>query len=160
MPEERRQFRVLYRDFLSRMVDLEILSTGGDVQKLLVQFAAMLAAFSFTYAVASVPRYVQSTLPQDQLLVAAWSEQEFLIATTMAIAGLFGVLAWNTVLPDRRDAWCWACCRCARGPSSWRRWRPSPPRWASAWRRSTASPASPFRSSCGPDGEPCGACVG
>ena len=103
MPEARRQFRVLYRDFLTRLVDLEILSTGGDVQRLLVQFAALLAAASFTYAVASVPRYVQSTLPQGQLLVAAWSEQEFLIASTMAIAGLFGVLAWNTVLPDRRD---------------------------------------------------------
>ncbi|MGO9262038.1 MAG: ABC transporter permease [Bryobacteraceae bacterium] len=96
-------FRVLYRDFLTRLVDLEILSAGADVQKLLVQFAAMLAAASFTYAVASVPRYVQSRLPQSQLLVAAWSEQEFLIASTMAIAGLFSVLAWNTVLPDRRD---------------------------------------------------------
>jgi predicted permease len=103
MPEARRQFRVLYRDFLTRLVDLEILSAGGDVQRLLVQFAAMLAAASFTYAVAGVPRYVQSTLPLRQLLVAAWSEQEFLIASTMAIAGLFGVLAWNTVLPDRRD---------------------------------------------------------
>ena len=35
--------------------------------------------------------------------MAAWGEQEFLIASTMAIAGLFSVLAWNTVLPDRRD---------------------------------------------------------
>ena len=96
-------FRVLYRDFLTRLVDLEILSTGADAQKLLVQFAAILAAASFTYAVASAPRYIQSTLPQAQLLVAAYGEQEFLIASTMAIAGLFGVLAWNTVLPDRRD---------------------------------------------------------
>jgi predicted permease len=103
MPEARRQFRILYRDFLTRLVDLEILSTGGDVQKLLVQFAAMLAAASFTYAVASVPRYIQSSLPHRELLVAAWSEQEFLIASSMAIAGLFSVLAWNTVLPDRRD---------------------------------------------------------
>ncbi len=103
MPEARRQFRILYREFLARLVDLEILSSGGDVQKVLVQFAAMLAAASFTYAVASVPRYVQSTMPHRQLLVAAWSEQEFLVASTMAIAGLFSVLAWNTVLPDRRD---------------------------------------------------------
>jgi len=101
--EPARPFCVLYRDFLTRLVDLEILSTGADVQKLLAQFAAMLAAASFTYAVASVPRYVQSALPPEQLLRAAASEQEFLIASTMAIAGLFSVLAWNTVLPDRRD---------------------------------------------------------
>ena len=86
-------------------MDLEILSTGADVQKLLAQFAAMLAAASFTYAVASVPRYVKSQLPQTQLLTAAYGEQEFLIASTMAIAGLFSVLAWNTVLPDRRDCY-------------------------------------------------------
>ncbi|HWC95619.1 MAG TPA: ADOP family duplicated permease [Candidatus Sulfopaludibacter sp.] len=103
MPDSRRQFRILYRDFLTRLVDLEILSSGGDVGKLLVQFAAMLAAASFTYTVAVVPNYVKSTLPLRELLVAARSEQEFLIASTMAVAGLFSVLAWNAVLPDRRD---------------------------------------------------------
>ena len=29
---------------------------------------------------------------------------QFLIGTTMVIAGLFTLLAWNTVLPDRRDS--------------------------------------------------------
>jgi len=96
-------FRVLYRDFLARLVDLEILSTGADVQKLLIQFAAMLAAASFTYALVSVPRYIESRLPQSALLIASYPEQEFLIASTMAIAGLFSVLAWNTILPDRPD---------------------------------------------------------
>jgi hypothetical protein len=38
------QFRVLYREFLFRMVDLEVLSAHalGDVNKLLGQFAALL----------------------------------------------------------------------------------------------------------------------
>jgi hypothetical protein len=35
--------------------------------------------------------------------VAAWGDQEFLIATTIAIAGFFAVLAWNAPFPDRRD---------------------------------------------------------
>ena len=99
------QLRVLYRDFLGRLVDLEILSSGADVQRLLAQFAAMLAAASFTYVVFSLPAYIHSTLPQAKLLMAARGEQEFLVAATMAIAGLFGVLAWNTVLPDRRDCY-------------------------------------------------------
>ena len=47
MPDERRQFRVLYRDFLFRMVDLELLSAGGKIGNLLGQFAAMLTAFIF-----------------------------------------------------------------------------------------------------------------
>ena len=103
MPEARRQFRVLYRDFLVRIVDLEILSSGGEIQKLLAQFAAMLAAFSFVIAVWIIPNIATSGLAHEKLSVAVWPIEEFLIASTMAIAGLFGLLAWNTILPDRRD---------------------------------------------------------
>ena len=97
------QFRVLYRDFLFRVLDIELLPAVDDIQRLLAQFGAMLAAFSFTVAVFSLPKYIMSNLPHAKLLVAARGEQEFLIATTMAIAGLFSVLAWNNVLPARRD---------------------------------------------------------
>lgn len=103
MPSERIQFGILYRDFLRRIVDLEVLSASGDIQKLLVQLGAILAAFNFVLAITTVRRYLAVTLPYARLLVAAWGDEEFLIATTMAVAGLFAVLAWNTVLPDRRD---------------------------------------------------------
>ena len=53
MPDERRQFRILYRDFLFRMVDLELLSASGEIQTLLVQFVAMLAAFNFVVSIFS-----------------------------------------------------------------------------------------------------------
>ncbi len=104
MPDERRQFRILYRDFLTRIVDLELLSARGDIQNLLVQFVAILAAFNFVVAVVRVPQFALSMLPREKLLVLAWGDQEFLISTTMAIAGLFAVLAWNAVFPDRRDS--------------------------------------------------------
>ena len=104
MPSERRQFRILYRDFLFRMVDLEVLSAHGDIRKLLGQFVALLAAFSFVLGFLFVPRYASSTLPAQRLLVAAWGDQEFLIATTIGLVGLFAVIAWNAVLPDRRDS--------------------------------------------------------
>ncbi|HLK67256.1 MAG TPA: hypothetical protein VKU19_27665 [Bryobacteraceae bacterium] len=104
MPEERRQFGVLYRDFLLRLVDLELLSAAGDVQKLLGQFGAMLAAFSFTITVFTFPALATARLPYGRLVDAVRIEEEFLIATTMAIAGLFSVLAWNAVFPDRRDS--------------------------------------------------------
>jgi predicted permease len=103
-PSRARQFRVLYRDFLSRMIDIEVLSARGELQALLGQFAAMLAALSFVMTVYLVPRYGTSPLPHARLLTLAWLDEEFLIGTTMAIAGMFSVLAWNAVMPDLRDA--------------------------------------------------------
>jgi MacB-like periplasmic core domain len=103
-PNQHRQFLVLFRSFLSRMIDLELLASRGEIQTLLAQFAAMLAAFSFTLTIFLAPRYATSPLPHARLLTLAWLDEEFLIGTTMAIAGLFTLLAWNTVLPDRRDS--------------------------------------------------------
>ena len=50
---EKLQFRVLYREFLFRMVDLELLSAHalGDSNKLLGQFAALLIFFSILLSV-------------------------------------------------------------------------------------------------------------
>ncbi len=103
MPDQRRQFRLLYRDFLFRILDLELLASRGDAQRLLTQFAALLAAFSFTFTIYFVPRYGLSTLPWEKLSRLGWVDQDLLISTTMAIAGMFTVLAWNNLLPDRRD---------------------------------------------------------
>src|SRR5579872_2152103 len=86
------------------MVDLELLSSHGDLQKLLGQCGALLAALSFVMAVLMVPRYAASRLSPQALAIAAWGDEEFLISTTMAVAGLFAVVAWNAVLPDRRDS--------------------------------------------------------
>ena len=44
---EKHQFRVLFREFRLRVIDLELLSTDGDPTKLLGQFAALLLGFSF-----------------------------------------------------------------------------------------------------------------
>src|SRR5204863_5421859 len=98
-------FRVLYRDFLARLIDLEVLSARAGIVNLFIQFAAVLAAFNFVVAIASTRQYATSPLPRDRLLIAAWSHEEFLIATTMAITGLFAVLAWNVLFPDRRDSY-------------------------------------------------------
>lgn len=97
------QFRILYRDFLSRMVDLEVLSARGDPQKLLAQFGALLGGLSFVLALMMVQRFTESKLPPEKLAIAAWGDEEFLIGITIAVVGLFAVIAWNNVLPDRRD---------------------------------------------------------
>ena len=39
----------------------------------------------------------------DLGLVLAWVEAHFLISTTMLVVGLFAVLSWESMFPDRRD---------------------------------------------------------
>lgn len=97
------QFRVLYRQFLFRMVDLELLSAHaqGDVNKLLGQFAALLVMVSVGLA---IPAMGVDSIRSPQLrLFLTWSMEHFLIATTMLVVGLFAVLSWDSTFPDRRD---------------------------------------------------------
>lgn len=99
------QVRILYREFLFRLVDRDVLSVSaqGDASRLLGQIATLLILLSipFTFPVLALDN---RHLPHDQLRVAAWSAEHALIATTMLIVGLFGVLSWESGYPDRRDA--------------------------------------------------------
>src|SRR5580692_8876467 len=98
------QFRVLYRQFLFRVVDLELLSTSakGDVSKLLGQFAALLLYVSLLLALVGI-LFGSSDMPAPQKLAATWGIENFLIATTMLVVGLFVVMSWDSMFPDRRD---------------------------------------------------------
>ena len=104
MLDSRAQFRVLYHNFLTCVVDLQFLPNPGDIQKLGIQLMAALSALGLVIAIYEVPRYSFSGWPAEKLAIAAWGDQEFMIATTMAIAGLLAILAWNSVLPARQDA--------------------------------------------------------
>ncbi len=97
MLDERRQFRILYRDFLVRLVDLEVISSGGDPMNLVVQFGAILGALSFIFSLAAVNL-------RNAPRVVLWGFEEFLVRNTIAVVGLFTVLAWNALLPERRDS--------------------------------------------------------
>lgn len=98
------QFRVLYRQFLFRAVDLELLSASaqGDISKLLGQFASLLVFLSFLVAL-SVMGLGGNSMPAPQRLAASWGIEFLLIATTMLVVGLFAVLSWDSMFPDRRD---------------------------------------------------------
>jgi len=104
MIDARRQFRVLYRDFLVRLVDLELLSADGDLQKLFVPIGAILGGFSFVLSLHLVPQYAFSKLSQTSRALAASGDQEFLLAVTMVVVGMFAILSWNVVLPDKRES--------------------------------------------------------
>ncbi len=92
------QFRTLYRVFLLRVVDLELLSADGDPTKLIGQFASIFATFSFCLT-APVLLMNGNGLQMTQ----AWMFEHFFIETAMTAAGLIAVLNWDAAFPDKRD---------------------------------------------------------
>lgn len=99
---ERRQRGVLYREFLLRIVDRELLSSysKGDASQLLLQILTLLVCVSVLFC---VPALIDPG-PYPQLrLMFAWSVEHFLIATTMLAVGILAVLNWGGVFPDQRD---------------------------------------------------------
>ena len=81
---EKIQFRVLYREFLFRMVDLDLLSADalGDSNKLLGRFAALLIFISIGLA-SSALGVGNPRMSPPARLVYTWSAEHFVIATTM-----------------------------------------------------------------------------
>ena len=102
---ERRQFRALVRLFAYRLFDTDIVSVRGDLSSLLSQVAALLAALSLVLVLMTGPKYagLYQHLTAAQLQAAAWADQEFLISTSMVIVGVFTLLLWDALFPDRRD---------------------------------------------------------
>lgn len=94
------QFRVLYRVFLLRVIDLELLASDGDPTQLMGQFAAVFATISF-FSAFPVPYLLVDPRPIPVAL--AYMFEHYLIETTMTIAGLIAVLSWDSAFPDRRD---------------------------------------------------------
>jgi hypothetical protein len=98
------QFRVLYREFLFQLVDLELLSPDahGDINKLLGQFAAVLICFSVALGFGGL-LFDARRMPPALFRIATLGIEHFLISTTMIVVGLFAVLSWDSTFPDRRD---------------------------------------------------------
>lgn len=100
----KRQFRILYREFLFRMVDLEILSAHalGDSSKLLGRFAALLVFISLGLSWAAFG-FAETRMTPAMSLTLTLVAEEFLISTTMLGVGIFAVLSWDSTFPNRRD---------------------------------------------------------
>ena len=89
------QFRVVYRQFLLRVIDLEALSIQADVTRFLGQFAGVLLMISLIYSIGLI-------LAGGSFSVALQMEQS-LISMTMLVVGLVTVVSWDAAFPDRRD---------------------------------------------------------
>src|ERR1700722_4929389 len=93
-------FRVLYRHFVLRVVDLEVLSIEADVAGFIGQFAGVLIMVSIVHAFVAVIYFL--VVPENQPAFA-FRLAQYLISTTMLAAGLFAVISWDGAFPDRRD---------------------------------------------------------
>jgi hypothetical protein len=94
--------RVLYRQFLFRIVELESLSTKADVAKLLGQFASVLVMFSLIQMSAGFS-FADATMTAAARLAANWSQEYQLLSLTLLVVGLFSTLSWEALLPDQKD---------------------------------------------------------
>ncbi len=80
-----------------RVIDLELLSADADTSRMLAQFAALFAGMSYLFTFWVI--FAGGRFSPDFL----WVMEHFLIATTMLVVGLFSVLCWDSIFPDRRD---------------------------------------------------------
>ena len=96
-------FRVLYRQFLTRVVDLEALSIDADILQLLGQFAGVLILISVLQTLGVLNEAGRMGASAAGLLGLAMHTEQSLIAGTMLIAGLTAVVTWDNIFPDRRD---------------------------------------------------------
>jgi hypothetical protein len=102
--DTRLQFRVLYRQFLFRLMDVELLaaSARGDASQLFGQFASLLLFVSviFTWGAAV---YAGSPRPPQEVAASAWSMEHLMVEITMLVVGIFAVFSWDSTFLDRRD---------------------------------------------------------
>lgn len=94
----RQQFVTLYRVFLTRAVDIELLSKEADTTRLVGQFVTIFAFFSFWFSLLAL------LIGTGMRQTVAWWPEHFFIATTMLVAGAVSVMAWDSAFPDRHDA--------------------------------------------------------
>jgi hypothetical protein len=97
------QFRVLYRQFLFRLMDVELLSASarGDASGLLGQFGALLVFGSVLLSLAAVT--VGQAIRDQPSAASIWPVERFMVSLTMLVVGVFALLSWDSTFPDRRD---------------------------------------------------------
>lgn len=97
------QFRILYRQFLLRVIDLEALSIDADIPRFLGQFASILVFISVIVALGLLMGYGSVATKPAALLRFTWTMEQGLISGTMLVVGLIAVITWDATFPDRKD---------------------------------------------------------
>jgi hypothetical protein len=98
------QFRVLWRQFLLRVVDVESLSIEADIPRFLGQFAGVLILISVFRSLGFLIASGNPDLTREGLLRMEMHAVQSFLAGTMLIAGLIAIATWDNIFPDRRDS--------------------------------------------------------
>lgn len=96
-------FRVLFRQFLLRVIDLEALSIHADVTRFLGQFAGVLIMYNLLQTIGAFYAMLGPPPPPPALLVLAQHTEQSAIEIMMLVVGLIAVVSWDATFPDRRD---------------------------------------------------------
>lgn len=96
------QFRILYRQFLLRVVDLEALSVQADIPRFLGQFASILVFISLIGAIGLLAAERATATPEGYLNFT-WHGEQALISGMMLVVGLVTIISWDSTFPDRWD---------------------------------------------------------
>ena len=97
------QFRILYRQFLLRVIDLEALSIEADIPRFLGQFASVLIFCSLGGALGLLMSDDTLRATPEASLSFVWRAEQALISDMMLVVGLVAVVSWDSTFPDRRD---------------------------------------------------------
>jgi hypothetical protein len=97
------QFRVLYRQFLFRLMDVELLSSSahGDALELLGQLGSLLVFGGALLAYGALP--AGAAVRELPVAASVWPVERLLISLTMLVVGVFALLSWDSTFLDRRD---------------------------------------------------------
>lgn len=98
------QFRVLYRQFLLRVIDLEALSIEADIPRFLAQFAGLLIVYSAFQGLSFIVTVGDPRMTLKLLAMLEWRLEQGLISTMLLAVGMMAVASWESAFPDRRDA--------------------------------------------------------
>ena len=98
-------FRVLYKQFLLRILDLEALSIEADMVEYLAQFAGVLIFISGIQSLGVVVSQLFHPMPPTpaELYWLSWRAEHAIIEKMLLVAGLIVVFLWDSPFPDRRD---------------------------------------------------------
>jgi hypothetical protein len=104
LADEWASFLLLARTFLGRIFDSEALSSRGGAPVLL-WVAAFIATPGFLRAFRLFTKYsLLRFRPEEVRLPATWPDKLFFVSWALAATGFVTMLAWDALLPDRRDA--------------------------------------------------------
>ena len=97
------QFRVLYRQILFRLMDVELFaaSAHGDALELLGQFGSLLVFGGILLALGALP--IGADARNQPVAASVWPVERFLISLTILVVGVFTLLSWDSAFLDRRD---------------------------------------------------------